>query len=57
MRLFVKNVAPTLIGGSESTRPSAARQAHGWELQHQGAHDPYDNGDDASEREIPGEAM
>lgn len=55
MRLFLKHVAPTLIGDSEATQPTTRRET-GWELQHQGTHDPYDIEDGSSEREILGKA-
>jgi hypothetical protein len=57
MRLFLKHVVPTLLGGSEATRPSVAHHEPGWELQHQGTHDPYEIEDGASEREILGKAI
>ena len=56
LRLFVRHVAPSLIGTSEATRPSASRQDYGLELQGHGMADAYDSEDGASEREILGTA-
>lgn len=55
MRLFLNHVAPSWVNSSEATRPSTVRQEH--ELQHQGAPDPYDIEDGASEREILGKGI
>ncbi|KAJ8109483.1 hypothetical protein OPT61_g7428 [Boeremia exigua] len=52
MRLFLKHIAPSLIGETEATQPSTTRRESGWELQHRGTHDPYDIEDGSSEREI-----
>ncbi|KAF1362648.1 hypothetical protein EJ07DRAFT_105666, partial [Lizonia empirigonia] len=52
MRLFLRHVAPTLIGESEATHASTKRHETGWELQHREMHDPYDLEDGSSEREI-----
>ncbi|KAH6883257.1 hypothetical protein BKA58DRAFT_435004 [Alternaria rosae] len=56
LRLFVRHVAPSLIGTSEATRPSATRQDYRLELQGHGMADAYDSEDGASEREILGTA-
>lgn len=52
MRLFLKHIAPSLVGETEATHPSTTRRESGWELQHRGTHDPYDIEDGSSEREI-----
>ncbi|KAJ4989116.1 integral membrane protein [Stagonosporopsis vannaccii] len=52
MRLFLKHVAPTLVGETEATQPSTTRRHSGWELQHRGTHDPYEIEDGSSERGI-----
>lgn len=52
MRLFLKHVAPTLIGVTEATHPTITRRGSGWELQHQGTHDLYETEDGSSDREM-----
>ena len=54
LRLFLRHVAPSLVGSSEATRPSATQQDFGFELQEHGMLDAYDLEDGASEREILG---
>ncbi|KAI4672759.1 uncharacterized protein J4E78_001261 [Alternaria triticimaculans] len=54
LRLFLRHVAPSLVGSSEATRPSGTQQDFGFELQEHGMLDPYDVEDGASEREILG---
>ena len=54
LRLFLRHVAPSLVGSFEATPPSATRQDFGFELQEHGMLDPYDVEDGASEREILG---
>lgn len=51
MRIFLRHVAPTLIGDSEVTPTATALRETGWELQHQGMHDPYGLEDGTSEVE------
>ncbi|KAF2443255.1 hypothetical protein P171DRAFT_433553 [Karstenula rhodostoma CBS 690.94] len=54
MRLFLRHVAPTLIGDSEAahTLTSHREPDRGWELHRSAKHDPYDVGDEESERQI-----
>ncbi|TLD32550.1 hypothetical protein E2P81_ATG05526 [Venturia nashicola] len=52
MRLFLRHVAPTLLGDSEVARIPTTRRETGWELQHRGARDPYDLEYESSEGEI-----
>ncbi|KAI8937382.1 hypothetical protein NX059_006586 [Plenodomus lindquistii] len=57
MRLFLKHIAPTLIGDVGATQPLSASQDHSWELQHQRRHDPYEIEDHTSESGILGKTI
>lgn len=52
MRLFLRHVAPSLVGTEQPSRSMTTHREPGWELQHQGTHDPYDMEDGSSERKI-----
>ena len=54
MRLFLRHVAPRWITDTENTQtaPTNRSREPGWELQHQGTHDPYELEEDGSSERV-----